>query len=252
MDAGVARPVERPSIRRVNVGRLERLASILGGAALVAFGLRRRSRAGLSLAATGATLVLRGVSGWCGLYRALGIDRAGAEEGTRGNLGVKVERAMVFDEPPEKLYAFWRDFRSLPTIMPNVEAVAVYPDGRSHWVAKGPAGTTIEWDAEVINDKANELIAWRTVPGARVEHAGSVRFEPQPGGGTLVRVSLQYDPPGGELAHMVTALFGADPGQRIEEDLTRLKEALGRAHEDRDGLQPATADALGYPEPEGR
>jgi uncharacterized membrane protein len=243
--------MERSLVPKANVGTLERVASIAGGAALVWIGLRRRSRAGLSLAATGVSLVLRGVSGWSVLYGALGIDRAGAEGGKRGNLGVKVERAMIFDEPREKLYAFWRDFRNLPTIMPNVDAVTVYPGGRSRWAVKGPAGTTIEWDAEVINDKPNELIAWRTVPGARVEHAGSVHFEPQPGGATLVRAALQYDPPGGELAHMVTALFGADPGKRIEEDLTRLKEALGRANEDRDGLQPATAEALGYQKPEG-
>src|SRR4029453_3155913 len=216
---------------KINLGTFERVVSLAGGAAPIAYGLKRRARGGLSLGWLGGSLILRGFSGWCALYGLLGIDRAGAGDTMRGNLGVKVERAMVFDEPPEKLYAFWRDFRNLPTIMPNVEAVAVYPDGRSHWVVKGPVGTTIEWDAEVINDKANELIAWRTVPGARVEHAGSVRFEPQPGGGTLVRVSLQYDPPGGELAHLVTALFGADPGERIEEDLLRLKEAMARGKE---------------------
>jgi uncharacterized membrane protein len=245
-----ARMVERtPIVPKVNVGKLERVASLVGGAALVGIGLHRRSRAGLSLAATGAMLALRGLSGWCAVYQALGIDRGEAEDGKRGNLGVKVERAMAFNEAPEKLYAFWHDFRNLPTIMPNVESVSVYPDGRSHWVVRGPAGTSMEWDAEVINDKPNELIAWRTVPGARVEHAGSVRFEPQPGGGTLVRVSLQYSPPGGELAHLVSAVFGADPGERIQEDLERLKEALGRANEDRDGLQSDTADTLGYRRP---
>ena len=45
---------------------------------------------------------------------------------------------------------------------------------------------------------------------------------------------------------MISTLFGEDPGVRIEEDLTRLKEALARAHEDRDGLQPASAKTLGY------
>jgi len=126
--------------------------------------------------------------------------------------------------------------------------VTVQSDTRSHWVVKGPMGATFEWDAEIINDKPNELIAWHA-EGALVEHAGSVHFEPRPDGSTLVRVSLQYDPQGGELAHMITTLFGEDPGPRIEEDLTRLKEAMGRAHEDRDGLQPATVDALGYEPP---
>ena len=106
-------------------------------------------------------------------------------------------------------------------------------------------GATFEWDAEIINDKPNELIAWRT-EGARVEPAGSVRFAPPPDGSTLVQVSLQYNSPGGELAHMISAIFGEDPAVRIEEDLMRLKEAVGRAHEDRDGLQPASAKALGY------
>jgi uncharacterized membrane protein len=129
--------------------------------------------------------------------------------------------------------------------MPNVESVTVQSDTRSHWVVKGPMGAKLEWDAVVINDKPNELIAWRT-EGARVESAGSVRFEPRPDGSTLVRVALQYSPPGGELAHMISTVFGEDPGVRIDEDLARLKEAMGRAHEDRDGLQPASANALGY------
>jgi uncharacterized membrane protein len=240
--------------RRVNVGTIERVASIVGGVALMAWGLRRRSRSGLGLAMSGASLAWRGISGWCALYGTLGVDRARAElgrgDGSRGNLGVKVERALLFDDAPEQLYAFWRDFRNLPSIMPNVRSVTVGPDGRSHWVVNGPAATTIEWEAEVINDRPGELIAWRTVSG-KVAHAGSVHFEPQPTGGTLVRVSLQYDPPGGELTHLATELFGLDPGKRIEEDLQRFKEAMGRAAEDRDGLQPATADALGYRRPEG-
>ena len=231
--------------RSVNVGNGERLASIILGSGLLAFGLARRSRSGWGLAATGATLVYRGLRGNCAVYRALGINRASHDEGRSGNLGVKIERELSIEEPADKLYGFWRDFRNLPTIMPNVESVTVQSDTRSHWVVKGPMGATFEWDAEIINDKPNELIAWRT-EGATVESAGSVRFEPRPDGGTLVRVSFQYDPPGGELAHMVSTLFGEDPGARIEEDLARLKEAMERAHEDRDGLQPASASALGY------
>jgi uncharacterized membrane protein len=233
----------------VNVGHGERIASIVLGSGLMAFGLIRRSRSGWALAATGASLLYRGFGGNCAVYRALGINRAVAADARRGNLGVKIERELSIEEPGEKLYRFWRDFRNLPIIMANVESVRVLSDTRSHWVVKGPVGTTLEWDAEIINDKLNELIAWQT-EGARVESAGSVRFEPRPDGSTLVRVSLQYNPPGGELAHMISTLFGEDPGVRIDEDLARLKEAMGRAHEDRDGLQPASASALGYtPEP---
>jgi uncharacterized membrane protein len=229
----------------VNVGHGERIASIILGSGLMASGLLRRSRTGWTLAATGAALLYRGLSGNCVVYRALDIDHTSDEEGRRGNLGVKVEREVSIEEPPEKLYRFWRDFRNLPIIMPNIESVTVQSNTRSHWAVKGPMGATFEWDAEIINDKPNELIAWRT-EGAHVESAGSVRFEPRPDGSTLVQVSLQYNPPGGELAHMISGLFGEDPGVRIEEDLTRLKEAMGRAHEDRDGLQPVSAKTLGY------
>ncbi len=238
---------EQPAApQSVNVGHGERIASIAVGSGLVALGLRRRSRTNWALAATGATLLYRGLRGFCAVYHLLGIDRATAEQGRRGNFGVKVERAISMDEPADKIYRFWRDFRNLPTIMPNLDSVTVQSETRSHWVVKGPRGATFEWDAEIINDKPNELIAWRTV-GSMVKSAGSVRFEPLAGGSTMVRVSLQYSPPGGEFAHMVTALLSEDPGARIEEDLTRLKEALGRAHEDRDGLQDESADALGYP-----
>jgi uncharacterized membrane protein len=228
--------------RTVNVGDGERIASIVLGAGMMTFGLLRRSRAGLGLAIAGAGLAYRGLSGSCMVYRAVGIDRAGE---TRGNLGVKIERELSIEEPAEKLYRFWRDVRNLPPIMPNVKSVSVLSDMRSHWVVKGPMGSTLEWDAVIINDEPNELISWRT-EGARVESAGSVHFEARPDGSTLVRVSLQYNPPGGELAHMISALFGEDPGARIEEDLMRLKESLGRAHEDRDGIQPASASELGY------
>jgi uncharacterized membrane protein len=219
------------------------MASIAVGSGLLAVGIPRRSRIGWSLAVAGAALLYRGLRGYCPAFHALGIDRTTDEQGRRGNLGVKVEREVPMEESAAKIYGFWRDFRNLPLIMPNLESVTLESDTRSHWVVKGPMGTRFEWDAEIITDKPHELIAWRTA-GARVEHAGSVHFEATPDGGAVVRVSLQYHPPGGELMHMAAALFGEDPGVRIEEDLTRLKDALGHAHEDQDGQQAASIDAL--------
>ena len=192
-------------------------------------------------------MLYRGLGGHCSIYRALGISRAVPADDPVGQLGVKVERDIQVDEEPRKVYAFWRDLRNLPIIMLNLESVEIRSGTRSHWRAKAPAGMTIEWDAEIINDKPDELIAWQTLPGAFVAHAGSVRFEPRPGGGTIVRVSLQYDPPGGALAHVIARIFGADPANRLEEDLMRLRDALARASEDRDGLQPTSAEVLGYP-----
>ena len=207
-----------------NVGTKERWVSGLGGAALALWGLRRRSVPGLLLAAAGGALAWRGVSGWCGLYGALGIDRAD-RPGTVGNLGVKVDREITVAAPPERLYHFWRNFDNLPRIMSHIERVEVLSDTRSRWHAKVPGGIPLSWEAEIINDQRPNLIAWRTVPGSTVSHAGSVRFTPA-GSGTRIEVSLQYDPPGGTLAHTVASFMGADAGRLLASDLEEFKRAL--------------------------
>ncbi|MDT5296371.1 MAG: hypothetical protein QOJ76_3251, partial [Acidobacteriota bacterium] len=141
--------------------------------------------------------------------------------------GTKVEKSVIINRPAEELYRFWRNFENLPHFMNHLESVRVTGGDRSHWVAKAPAGTTVEWEAEIYNEKENELIAWRTLEGADVDSAGSVRFEKATGGrGTVVRVSLKYDPPGGKLGSLVARLFGENPDQQIDEDLGRFKQLM--------------------------
>jgi uncharacterized membrane protein len=111
--------------------------------------------------------------------------------------------------------------------MKNLVSVSVYDGDRSHWVAKGPAGRTVEWDAVIHNERPNELIAWRSLPGSDVDHAGSVWFKDAPGGrGTEVSVELQYNPPAGALGAIFASFWGKEPSQEIQEDLHRLKELL--------------------------
>ena len=214
--------------RGTNVGDTERIVSVVAGAALALFGLRRFSKFGFSLATLGGSLVYRGLTGHCSMYQRLGMNTA-EESGhdTRGNLGVKIERAIVVAAPTDKIYRFWRNFSNLPRFMDNLDSVQVQDSKRSHWIARGPGGVRIEWDAEIINEIPNELIAWRSTGGGSVDHAGSVRFEAGPGGrGTTVRVSLQYDPPGGSAGHAVAALFGSDAGARVDKDLQNLKRVM--------------------------
>ena len=213
--------------RGTNVGDKERIISVVAGAALALFGLRRFSMTGLSLASLGGSLVYRGITGHCSMYQRLGMNTAAAgAHDLRGNLGVKIERSIVVAAPTDKVYRFWRNFANLPRFMDNVESVQGLDGRRSHWVVKGLGGVRMEWDAEIINEIPNELIAWRTTGGS-VDHAGSVHFEPGPGGrGTTVRVSLQYDPPGGSTGHAVATLLGTDAGTRVERDLQNLKRVL--------------------------
>jgi uncharacterized membrane protein len=140
---------------------------------------------------------------------------------------MRVEQAVTINRSPEELYQFWRDFKNLPRFMKHLEAVQVSNENRSHWVAKGPAGTTIEWDAEIIEDHPNKVIAWRSMEGADVDNTGSVRFERAPGGrGTTVRVRLQYDPPGGVIGAGVAKLLGEDPEWQVKDDLRRFKQLM--------------------------
>ncbi len=209
----------------VNVGQTERNASTAGGGALLLYGLLRGRWA---LAGLGAVLAYRGITGHCNVYRALGIDRASHDgEEIEGNLGTKIDHAVMVAAPPDQVYRVWRRLSNLPRFMSHLERVEELSGGRSRWTARVPAGMAITWDAELINDVPNETIAWRTVDTRIIDHAGSVRFEPTSDGrNTLVRVSMQYAPPGGELGHALAKALGQDPKQQIERDLEGFKRAM--------------------------
>ena len=218
--------------RGVNVGEIERWASAIGGGALAVYGLTRGSLPGLALALIGGSLVYRGTTGHCNVYEAMGVSTSG-HEGANPNVavsakrGIRVEKSVTVNKSPEELYRFWRNFENLPRIMDHLESVRTMGDTRSHWVAKAPAGSSVEWDAEIINDKRNEMIAWRSLEGADVNNAGSVHFREATGGrGTEVKVVLEYDPPGGTSGALVAKLFGEAPDQQITEDLRRFKQFM--------------------------
>ena len=217
----------------VNVADVERWASALGGAALTVYGisqLKDRTPAGGALAAAGTMLMYRGATGHCPMYAAAGINTA-SDGDTRAALsgprGVNVETAVTVNRRPEELYLFWRNFEQLPRFMEHLVSVTQLDDTRSHWVAKAPAGRTVEWNAEIINEIPGELIAWRTLPGSDVISAGSVHFTPATGGrGSEVRVRMQYDAPGGKLGSALAWMLGEEPSQTIEEDLRRFKRLM--------------------------
>lgn len=218
----------------VNVADVERWASALGGAALTAYGIKQlkdRSPAGAALAAAGTVLMYRGATGRCPAYAAAGINTADGRDDTRAALagarGVNIEEVVTINRPAAELYRSWRDFEQLPSFMANLVSVTELDQRRSHWVAKAPAGRQVEWDAEIINEIPDELIGWRTLDGADVVSAGSVRFLPARGErGTEVRVRLQYSPPGGRAGSAIAWMFGKEPSQTIQEDLRRFKQLM--------------------------
>lgn len=222
---------------RVNVGKGERWLSMVAGSALAAYGARRRDLPGGLAAAAGAALLYRGATGYCALNERIGRDTAhrghaaiaDAGSDTRhrlgGSRGVHVEDAVTINRPVSEVYRFWRDFENLPRFMKHLESVSTREAGISHWVAKGPAGVPVEWDARIINEIHNSLIGWQSLEGSTVATAGSVHFEEVPGG-TQVRVHFQYDPPAGKVGAAVARWFGEEPNIQVREDLRRLKQIL--------------------------
>jgi uncharacterized membrane protein len=143
---------------------------------------------------------------------------------------VHVETSITIDKSPEELYAFWRDFTNLPLFMKNLESVTELGANRSHWVAKLSNGSLVEWDAEIFNEKQNELIAWRSLEGSEVVNAGTVRFQRAPHGhGTYVRVKMNYNALAGKAGATVARFLRLEPQQLIKEDLRCLKQLLETA-----------------------
>jgi uncharacterized membrane protein len=233
----------RQETRKQNVGEAERLLSVLGGGALTLFGLTRGSLGGLALAGVGCGFVCRGVAGHCMVYEFLGVNTAeprGPATSVPAARGVKVRKSVTIDRSPEDLYRFWRDFENLPRVMSHLESVKDLGNRRSHWVARAPLGTTVEWDAEVITERLNELIGWRSLEGSTVSNAGSVHFTRAPaGGGTLVEVELKYNPPAGKTGAALARLLGEAPELQIEEDLRHFKQLMEA------GAVPATGQPSG-------
>jgi uncharacterized membrane protein len=151
--------------------------------------------------------------------------RSAAVPGSSGKR--RVLQAITVNSTPEACYAFWRDMERFPSFMRHVESVHSIDGRRSHWVATGPAGSHVEWDAEITQDQPNRLLAWRSTAEADVHNSGEVRFEPAPGGnGTVIEVAMEYRPPGGRAGAALAMLFGEEPSQQIEGDLRRFKQLI--------------------------
>jgi uncharacterized membrane protein len=140
---------------------------------------------------------------------------------------VRIERVTTINKPVHEVYQFWRNFENFPRFMRHIESVEKLDGRRSRWRATAPAGQTVEWEAELLEDRPDEWIAWRSVEGSQIQNSGSVRFAPAPGArGTEVRVQLQYSPPAGSFGRSIAWLFGQEPDQQIHHDLHRFKQLM--------------------------
>jgi uncharacterized membrane protein len=168
---------------------------------------------GALTAIAGGTLAYKAATDKGGIQEALGMDKT-----------IKVEKTVTINKPADELYRFWRKLDNLPHFMKHLKSVTVIDDKRSHWVANAPMGATVEWDADIIEERENEFISWASVEGADIDNSGFVRFKKAPGDrGTEVKVVMEYAPPGGAVTSAIAKLFGEEPEQQIGDELRRFK-----------------------------
>jgi uncharacterized membrane protein len=218
-----------------NMAGWDRAVSLGIGTALLVHAWRRRSWRGPT-GTTGATLIARGASGFCPGYAAAGIRsrRDAPERVLSGSGGLSLKESVTIARPVSEVFRFWRDFDNLPRFITHLASVEPLDDLRSRWTFRGPAGVTVRWDATIINEIDDQLIAWKSLPGADVVSAGSVSFRPARRGGTELTVSMQYAPPAGKAGAAMAWLMGRGSASELREDLRNLKHLMEA------GEQPST------------
>lgn len=198
---------------------------VAAGGTIAMFGLRRRSLPGLLIGAAGAGLAWAGLKGQVWFRAPIAPD---------GEASVRIEESITIDRPVGTVYRDWHDIEGLPRILTNIVSVRDDGDGRSRWVAAGPLGKTVAWDAEVINDDENRVLAWRSVGETPAPNVGAVHFHPTADGrGTELRVHIEYTPLGGPAGAAAAGLLGARAGDQVASDLRRFK-----AHIEAEPRQP--------------
>lgn len=207
-----------PEQEAPSLSETERWGSLIAGGAMVLTGLSQRSLRGVLMAIAGGGLAYHGATAQKSLTQqvteATGLDQS-----------IRVEKTVtILTKSPEELYQFWRNFENLPTFMRHLKSVTVINPTRSHWIANAPIGDAIEWDAEIVTEQENRLIAWTSVESAEIDHSGFVRFQAAPQErGTEVKVVMEYSPPAGIVGATLAKLFGEEPEQQIGDDLAHFK-----------------------------
>lgn len=219
--------INQSTSRPVNVGNAERGVSLAAGLAVLSYLLRRRPdmKVILPLGLEAGYMIYRGATGHCLVYQMMDISRS-----ELGNRGIEAQRSVTVNLPRAQLYRIWRNFENLPRFMKHLQRVDVDESTggrRSHWVAKAPFEREVEWQAEMTEDQENETIAWRSLPGSMVQSEGRVQFADAPGRkGTIITVSMRYNPPAGSMGAAVAKLFGKEAGQQLRDDLRHFKQMM--------------------------
>ena len=227
------------SEHKINVGSMERKASMVGGAALAASGLaqltHKKILPGLAMMAAGSMFLYRGKTGHCNVYEKMGVDTAGADVN-----GLTVEKVMTINRQPREVYDFWHNFENLPRFMKHLDTVQTTGTTKSHWKAHGPGNISVEWDAELTEDQPGRRISWHSLENSDIPNEGNVEFNEAPAGrGTELKVKIQYFPPGGTAGKVAAKILHGLNEKQVEDDMRRLKQILETG-------ETATSERMAY------
>jgi uncharacterized membrane protein len=217
LQGGGPRPEHRFEFAQENWSPTARLLAGAAGGGLAAYAVRKRGVSGTAFGVIGAGLLARAITN-LKLERLLGLGP--------GRRGIDVRKTIRVDAPVDRVFDYWKDVSNFPFFLSHVREVRDNGRGCSHWKVAGPAGIPVEWDAVITALVPNQLLAWKTVPGEAVRHAGVVVFDEDPQGGTRVHLRMTYKPPAGVIGHAVASLLGADPKQALDDDLVRFKSII--------------------------
>ncbi|MFL6651089.1 MAG: SRPBCC family protein, partial [Sulfurifustaceae bacterium] len=224
----------RTAWRQTNWSPTARMAAGVAGAAAGVFGFAGRGivRKAVGLAGVGV------------LARSAANLPVRALAGMGGRRGITVQKTIRMNAPIERVFEIWAQGESFPQFMTHVQEVQRLGDGRDarwHWKVRGTSGMEFEFDSRITAYEENRFIAWRTEPGAWVQHAGSVRFTPNSDGTTTAQVRMEYQPVAGAVGHVIAKLLGDDPKRQLDDDLMRMKAFVETGKAARDAAAPRPA-----------
>lgn len=207
----------------VNVGKIERIASIIGGSLLIYQAMRKGDQKfQLPAALAGLYLFARGATGHDTIYSLAGKHKL---PDTVQNINIITK--MTVNRPRHEVYNFWRKLSNLPLFMEHLKEVEVIDDKRSHWVAKVPGHLgTIEWDAEIVKEIDGELLGWNSLPHATINNAGKVEFRDAYENGTEVTVVITYRAPFGDVGEGIASLLTPMVKKMILKDVKGFKRYI--------------------------
>ncbi len=240
-----------------NVDPTERQIAVVAGGLLLAHALFTRSRTSVLTGALGAALLWHGQSQRSPLYDALQMNTARTPLWGNGNQWqpqnggqreqggqrrsqaqssqkqeerpntIEIERAVTVYKPAAELYNYWRKLENLPNFMQHLQKVEERGEKQSHWEARLAGGLPVSWDAEIIEEKPYERIAWQTLPDAQVQQHGEVTFKSTSDEReTIVKVNIKYTPPGGIIGETFAQLLNGITAQQVKDDISRFKSLM--------------------------